>query len=258
METNIQKSSEPLSRGKSLIFVALAAVCFHAAYSSLKFPAAGLFIFGFAYFLVRLTDQPSVRRAFYFGLVTGYLCYAPQTLFMWSIFGPLAPILWLVLAFWVGLFAAIVCGAIRRWGKARAMWLVPMVWTGVEYFRSELYYLKFSWLNFGYVSSAGSILFGMYGFGLFVFAIVEVCMSRKSIDDFLRKKIKLTFLKVLAIAAIILILLAMFLPALAKTKSRLPTTASLVGIQMEFPSEGVLPKVLNQALAKNTNAQILF
>ena len=147
MASLIKQFSEPLSWKKSCLWVALAAVCFHAAYSSLKFPAAGLFIFGYAYFLIRLTDQPSVRRAFYFGLVTGYLCYAPQMLFMWNIFGPLAPILWLVLAFWVGLFTAIVCGCIRRWGKTKAVWLIPMVWTGVEYFRSELYYLKFSWLD---------------------------------------------------------------------------------------------------------------
>ncbi len=30
------------------------------------------------------------------------------------------------------------------------MWLIPIIWTGLEYFRSELYYLKFSWLNIGY------------------------------------------------------------------------------------------------------------
>ena len=165
MEASNKRSSEPLDWKKSCLWVALAVACFHAAYSSLKFPVAGLFIFGYAYFLIRLTDQPNVRRAVYFGLVTGYLCYAPQMLFMWNIFGPLAPILWLVLAFWVGLFTAIVCGCIRRWGKTKAVWLIPMVWTGVEYFRSELYYLKFSWLNVGYALPFGSGLFGMYGVG---------------------------------------------------------------------------------------------
>ncbi|MDR3458298.1 MAG: hypothetical protein P4N60_12685 [Verrucomicrobiae bacterium] len=129
---------------QSLLWLALAVGCFHAAHSSLKYPAAGLFIFGYAYFMVRLTDQPTVRRAFYMGLATGYLCYAPQLFFMWRIFGPFAVLLWLVLAFWAGLFTAIICGATRRWGRARAAWLIPMVWTGLEYFRSELYYLKFS------------------------------------------------------------------------------------------------------------------
>jgi apolipoprotein N-acyltransferase len=90
--------------------------------------------------LVRLTDQPTVRRAFYFGLATGFLCYAPQLFFFWRIFNAAAIVLWLVLAFWIGLFAAIVCGSIRRWGKVKTAWLIPIVWTGIEYFRSELYY----------------------------------------------------------------------------------------------------------------------
>ena len=102
---------------KSFLWLALAVACFHAAYASLKFPAAGLLIFGYAYGLIRLADQPNVRRAFYFGLATGLLSYAPQLFFFFRIFNVAAVVLWLVLAFWVGLFAAIVCGSARRWGS---------------------------------------------------------------------------------------------------------------------------------------------
>ncbi|HEY2328316.1 MAG TPA: hypothetical protein VGI63_00705, partial [Verrucomicrobiae bacterium] len=140
----LKSSAEPLGRKKSFLWLALAVACFHAAYTSTKYPAAGLFIFGYAFFLVKLTDQPNVRRAFYFGLAAGFLCYAPQLFFFWRIFSAAAVVLWLVLAFWVGLFAAIVCGSIRRWGKVKTAWLIPIVWTGIEYFRSELYFLKFS------------------------------------------------------------------------------------------------------------------
>jgi len=130
METPVKQALPLESAGfkKSCLWVALAVGCFQAAYTSVNHPVLGLLIFGYAYFLVRLTDQPSVKRAFYFGLVTGYLCYAPQAFFMWRIFSVASVILWLVLAFWTGLFTAIVCGCIRRWGKARAMWLVPVVW----------------------------------------------------------------------------------------------------------------------------------
>ena len=107
---------------------------FISAYTSIKFPAAGLLIFGYAFFLVRLTDQPTVRRAFYFGLATGFLCYAPQLFFFWRIFNAAAIALWLVLAFWIGLFTAIVCGSIRRWGKVKAVWLIPVIWTGTGIF----------------------------------------------------------------------------------------------------------------------------
>src|ERR1039457_7626006 len=111
---NIARTRKQSGWGTFLLGLALVVACFNAAYSSVKFPALGLLIFGYAYFLVRLTDQPTVRRAFYFGLATGFLCVAPQLFFFWHIFNAAAIVLWLVLAFWIGLFAAIVCGSIRR------------------------------------------------------------------------------------------------------------------------------------------------
>ena len=238
---------------KSFWWLALAVACFHAAYTSLKFPAAGLFIFGYAYFLVRLTDQPNVRRAFYFGLATGFLCYAPQLFFMWKIFSAFAVLLWLVLAFWTGLFTAIVCGCHRRWGKIKTAWLIPIIWTGIEYFRSELYYLKFSWLNVGYALPnylpLSLLSYGMYGGGflIFIFAAFVFClgkMKRLSRDWFI-------------VLIILLLMPAFFLPVLSAARfknSQQPL--SLVGIQMEFPAAGILPKALNHALAKNPDAQI--
>lgn len=235
---------------KSLLWLALAVACFQAAYSLTKYPAAGLLIFGYAYFLVRLTDQPNVRRAFYFGLATGFFCAAPQLLFFWHIFGIAAVVLWIVFAFWIGLFTAVVCGAIRRWGKIRALWLIPFIWTGLEYFRSELYYLKFSWLNIGYALPPGFDGIGMYGIGFFAFAVSSILIHR----HLLSRKI----IEYLVAAAILLIILAMLLPAYAQSKSRRSTSLSLVGIQMEFPSTYAISEMLNHALAKNTNAQIFI
>jgi apolipoprotein N-acyltransferase len=239
--------ANPSGWGKSFLCLALAVACFHAAYASIKFPALGLFIFGYAYFLVRLTDQPTVRRAFYFGLTAGFLCAAPQLFFFWEIFGPAAIVLWLVFAFWIGLFAAISCGCIRRWGKVRAMWLVPIVWTGIEYFRSELYYLKFSWLNIGYALPPFLNAPGMYGICFFAFGIIVVIYYWRAF--------KVTWFETILILGIILIVLALYLPTLAKSKWRV-TLLSVVGVQMEFPPQNAIPKMLNRALAKNTNAQI--
>jgi len=77
MATFIKPSAESLDWKKSCLWLALAVACFHGAYTSIHYPAAGLLIFGYAFGLIKLTDQPNVRRAFYFGLVTGLLCYAP-------------------------------------------------------------------------------------------------------------------------------------------------------------------------------------
>jgi apolipoprotein N-acyltransferase len=125
------------------------------------------------------------------------------------------------------------------------MWLIPVVWTGIEYFRSELYYLKFSWLNIGY---ALQFPFGMYGVGFWIFAII--------IGLFYARIIQINFIEAIFIAALIFMLIWIFLlPSLPMAKSR-GTPISLVGIQMEFPSENIIPRMLNKALAKNTNAPI--
>jgi apolipoprotein N-acyltransferase len=197
-----------------------------------------------------------VKRAFYFGLVTGFLCYAPQLFFFWKIFSMAAIVLWLVLAFWIGLFTAIVCGAIRRWGKTKAMWLVPIIWTGTEYFRSELYYLKFSWLNVGYALQFP--ICGMYGSGFFVFGILAIIVNWFSIIDcFNKKRTRKELAIIFFVIFILLFLLALFIPAAAAGKrkaTRIPL--SLAGIQMEFPSENILTEALDGALKQNTNAQI--
>ena len=249
MENLVKPIAGSISWKKSCLGVALAVACFHAAYSSLAFPVAGFFILGYAFFLIGLTDQPNVRRAFYIGLAAGYLCYAPQLFFMWHIFGPLAPVLWLVLAFWIGLFLAISCACIRRWGKLKALWLVPIVWTGVEYFRSELYYLKFSWLNLGYALPAPCSGFGMgmYGIGFLIFAIIVTCRYWQMVI--------LNRLRICILLLLLLLSVSSLLPRMLAHQST-GTHLSLVGIQLEFPPAGILPKVLNQALARNTNAQI--
>jgi apolipoprotein N-acyltransferase len=249
----VRPSVEPLGWKKSFLWLALAVACFHAAYTSLKYPAAGLLIFGYAYGLVKLTDQPNVRRAFYFGLAAGLLSYAPQLFFFWHIFNVISVVLWLVLAFWVGLFAAIVCGSHRRWGKVKTAWLIPIVWTGVEYFRSELYFLKFSWLNVGYALPPSLNGIGMYGLGFLVFALLVIY--------FYQSLVHISLLDALVILAAVVILALLLLPMLAQTKHKATHTQlrdplSIVGVQMEFPPEGVIPQILNQALAKNTNAPI--
>jgi len=239
-------SAAPLGWKPSLLWLTLAVACFHAAYTSIHYPAAGLLIFGYAFGLVKLTDQPTVRRAFYFGLATGFLCYAPQLFFFFRIFNVAAVVLWLVLAFWVGLFAAIVCGANRRWGKARTAWLIPIVWTGVEYFRSELYFLKFSWLNVGYALGPLPPC-GMYAAGFFIFGIFVIHHYWRIIT--------ITPVRVLIYFILLMCAANILAPTISTIKQR-TTPITLVGVQLEFPAAGILPQILDQALAKNTNAQI--
>jgi len=244
-------SAHPSGWMKSLFWLAFAVASFHLAYTSIHFPAAGLFIFGYALGLVRLADQPTVRRAFYFGLVAGYLCAAPQLYFLWNIFGAVAIVLWAVIAFWIGFFTALVCGCVRRWGRAKTAWLIPIVWTGLEYFRSELYYLRFSWLNIGYALPAKLFnLSGVYGAGFLVFAAVALLLYWRTFALRRMAKIRMLALGVLALATVL------FLRVSGRPPAGWPPL-SIAGIQMEFPLADIVPRALDRVLKKNPDAQIL-
>ena len=251
----IQKSAGPLGWKKTFLWLVFIVICFQIAYTPIRFSAAGLVIFGFAYGLVRLTDQPNVRRAFYFGLAAGFLCYAPQLFFFWRIFNAASIVLWLVLAFWLGLFTSLACGCILRWGKFKTVWLIPIIWTGLEYFRSELNYLKFSWLNIGYALPPGCNLSrgGMYGAGFMILLAISVFYHRR----FIFSRLKETSARV-TIWILVFFLAVAVVCLLLRSENRLLTgpEVKLVGIQMEFPSENIIPKMLNNALAKNTDAAI--
>ena len=233
----------PLRWPASCLWALLAVACFQVAYA-LPVPGAGLAILGYALALVQLTRQTSVRRAFYFGLATAFFCYAPQLWFFYRIFSVVAAVLWLVLAFWVGLFTAIICASTRRWGAGRAAWLIPVVWTGLEYFRSELNPLRFSWLNVGYALPGGGIMhhLGMYGAGLLVFGLAAA-------GWLLRGRMVVLGLGLALLAGVLC-----WLPAPVSAQAK--TSLSLVGMQMEFPPEHLLPRMLDQALAKNPQGQI--
>ena len=232
------------------MILGLAVVCFNLAYASTQLPAMALLIVGYAGFLVQLTNQPTVRRAFYFGLATGFACAAVQAFFFAEIFKVAAVVLWIVFGFWIGLFTAIFCGCIRRWGNGASVWLVPVIWTGTEYFRSELYYLRFSWLNIGYaLSNVPHIPFndiGMYGAGFVVVLAVSALSFRPAAGN----------LSAVAICIGLVALTVFARPLLLPRQGTADGSLTIAGIQMEDPPEHVIPEVLNQALAKNPNARI--
>lgn len=151
------------------LWAAAAVLAFHLAYSvaalwwcSLLVPAL----------LWPLGCAPTWRRAFYPALLAGYAMYAPQLGFFYTIFGFAAAVLWLVLALWLALHVTLIRAVRERWGRRAGLLALPVVWTGLEYFRGELYYLRFSWLTPGLaLPSAETVtplgVLGVYGVGFF-------------------------------------------------------------------------------------------
>ncbi len=154
----------------ALGWVLAGAASFHLAflYAPLAF-LVGVYLFA----LFRLSTLATPRRALWAGVAMGFLCFAPQLGFFYTIFSFSAVALWSVLAFWLGMYVLAQHLVWARFGSRAAAWLAPVLWLGFEFFRSELYYLRFTWLSAGYAFAEGEnlpLLYwpGVYGAGALV------------------------------------------------------------------------------------------
>jgi len=168
--TPLQVKALKLTHG--LLFALAAVVSFHLAYFTAY---CHWCIVIFLYCLFRLARLATARQAVWFGMAIGLAAYGPRLAFFWTLFGGGAIALWCVLAVWLALFLAAGRACLFRFGPVAWAFAAPFLWTGLEYFRSELYYLRFSWLNAGYVFSNSAGLpflagFGVYGIGFLLMA----------------------------------------------------------------------------------------
>jgi apolipoprotein N-acyltransferase len=242
---------QPISWKAGLAWGAGAVACFHLAYAS---PRLCWSMLGYLFCLLQLARLPTKRQVFYFGLGVGLFGAAPQLTCFWVIFGPAALALWFVLAFWVALFVTITRLCLTRFRPRLLLLLVPLVWTGLEYFRSELYYLRFSWLNIGYSFSGSGFLHvlhatGMYGIG-FLLTMVAVAFW------LLRPKIAV------ALAACVLvggIAGEVILDNMIRSGpgGSFQHKVEVAGIQMEFPSPDAVVPALDKLLTTYPQAQLL-
>lgn len=230
---------------QALKFVACglgAVAAFHLAYLT----SARWLIALFPVALLPLARVPTPRLAFYGGLLIGYGIYAPHLAFFWRIFGPAALILWGVLAFWLAFFLVLARDMCRRLGPRWLILLLPIAWTGLEYFRSELYYLKFTWLTPGYAAGpeAAPLMLrtlGVYGTGtlLFLGGALLVFGSRLA--------------KALGVAFLVLPFIGSPSQAPGETATRL----TVAGAQVESVPESQLPGVLNRLIAEYPSTELV-
>jgi apolipoprotein N-acyltransferase len=223
---------------------------FHLAYA---FSAFSFLMVVFLFALFELARVGSGRRALAIGLLTGLLVYGPQLAFFWTLFGPGAVTLWLVLAFWLGGFLVLLRQTQVRFGSVGAALLAPFLWTGLEYFRSEVYFLRFSWVNAGYAFFDSPQLpllakLGVYGVGFVLMALVSAL-------SLLRRPVRLP------VGGTLLIALAVGLQLPASPLSS--STGSfkevrVAGVQLEFPNEREVLVALEALRQKHSAADIFM
>ncbi|MDB6032557.1 MAG: Apolipoprotein N-acyltransferase-like protein [Verrucomicrobiales bacterium] len=234
---------------KTLLWASIAIGSFHLAYSV---ESLNWLIFVYLFSLSELINLPSSRQAFYIGFSIGFICFAPHLFCFYTIFGLAAIPLWAVLAFWHGIFLLLAWLTKRRFGLNLAVALMPFLWTGLEYFRSELYYLRFAWLTPGFVFSTSLPGFPMQWLGVYGTGFLLAAMASSAhLFTCVRKWIFGGAFLVLAIFG--------SLAPLLKEPAQQPINPSLTvaGLQMEFPPENEIPEHLTQVIQKFPDAQLL-
>jgi apolipoprotein N-acyltransferase len=234
----------PLQRREQLKWATVAVACFHLAY---EYAVCAPLIIGFLHALFRLAHVSQRRDAMFLGWMIGLLIYGPQLAFFWTIFGAAAISLWFVLGTWLAAYLVLQRFVLLRLNARWARLAAPLLWIGLEYFRSELYYLRFSWLNVGYVFSAfpdWALLrhLGMYGIG-FLLMLLAANLPRG------RKRYP-TLLVAGAVAVILTVTLrGNHPPSLQQVK--------IAGVQLEFQADDDIRKALDALHREHPDAQLI-
>jgi apolipoprotein N-acyltransferase len=227
----------------------LAAIaCFHLA-----FVVNAWWMIGFLLGVFQVSRVELGRNAFRIGFLIGMLCYAPQSPFIWIIFGPAAVALWSVLAAWLGLYVALQRLAFLRLGSVAGTLAAPVLWLGLEFFRGELYYLRFTWLTAGFAfdqqPSAFSWLGGGYGIGFWL--MLTVAASSLALRFCQRRHFTL---------AVALVVLSAVWPVIAKAGRREAATHATVafaGVQVFQPHYSELIPRLDKIIAEHPETQVI-
>jgi len=167
-----QDDPSPMGWRATVGWGALAVACFHLAF---LYPSLAFLIAVYLFAVFKLSEVTTPRRAMWAGVTVGMLCFGPQLRFFQTIFGFSAVALWSVLAFWLGMYVMTQHLVRARLGSRNAALLAPVLWMGFEFFRSELYFLRFTWLSAGYAFAEGpnlKLIFwpGVYGVGFLLMA----------------------------------------------------------------------------------------
>lgn len=161
-----------LGTARAAVLVVVAVLAFQLAFEVSALCGFSLVYLGSLFALRRIRTP---RQAFYSGLLVGLGVFVPQMLFLWRIFSVAALPLWLILAFFHGLFLLVLNRVQFRCGSGWALVLAPVLWCGIEYFRCEVWWLRFSWFAAGTClppAARGFLVpLGVYGCGALGMAV---------------------------------------------------------------------------------------
>ncbi|MFH1258611.1 MAG: nitrilase-related carbon-nitrogen hydrolase [Elusimicrobiota bacterium] len=136
----------------------------------------------------------SIHQVANLGGLTGLIFYAVSLRWFFNVFGFMAIGLICVIALFISFTLIFTKKAINRFGEIVG-WLIfcPVLWVGFEYFRSERWFLEFTWFGLGYSQVNNPILqtasiWGTYGISFFIVlssGLIVMGLNKKRLIFFL-------------------------------------------------------------------------
>ncbi len=227
--------------------------CFHLAF---LYPQGWWLVLGYLGCLYELRRLPSARQAFYLGLLVGLGVFVPATTFLWTIFSAAAIPLWCILAFFHAVWLLSLQQVDVRWGGRWAVVLAPVLWCGIEYFRSEVWWLRFSWLTAGGLLGSPQAFWlrslGVYGVGAVFMALAAACLGLR-MPSSKSRALRLGLILFTAIGV-------WLVPRISAPADPIPSSGTRVavgGIQLEFPGVPEVIAALNDLIRERPQVQLV-
>ena len=121
-----------------------------------------------------VNEAKSIHQVSNIGALTGLIFYLAALKWFFRLFGPVGIGLICILALFIALSMVLTKIALEKWGIFTG-WLIaaPVFWTGIEYFRSERWFLEFPWMGLGFSQTSNPILqsasvWGTYGISFMI------------------------------------------------------------------------------------------
>lgn len=229
----------------ALLLVIVASLGYGVAFATHKGAAGILVALPCIFMLARMKTW---RRAFLFGLLGGIGLYVPHLWFFREIFGIAAIPLWCIATLPMGFFTLLLFKVRQRFGPTSVMWLTPVIWLGIEFFRSELYYLRFAWMLPGHVVAflpgLRLVWMGVYGLGFLCALGAALLIGRGR-----------TY-RIMGGALLGVLAILMYFPKLPASEMS-GVRVHVAGVQLEYPSPREAAEALDQLAIAHPEAQIL-
>ena len=126
--------------------------------------------------LVGALERATFWQALCAGMAAGMAHFGGTLFWLGGLFGPAAVFLVAILAAFTALFGVSFACASRRLSSVPLWISAPVLWTGIEAYRSEWFVLRFAWSSLGYAVAACpaplqlASVAGVYGLSLLVVA----------------------------------------------------------------------------------------